>query len=81
MKVEQQKGLPFTYKDLQFDRGYRMDFVVNEKVIVEIKSVEDLAAVHYSQVLTYLKLSDLKLGLLINFNTSILKRRNSPDSE
>jgi len=55
------------------DVGYRIDMIVENKVILEIKSLENLAPVHYSQILTYLKLSGLKLGLLINFNTKVLK--------
>lgn len=73
LNVESQKGLPFKYKELEFDRGYRLDLLVNKKVIVEIKSVETLAPVHFSQTLTYLKLSELKLALLINFNVPVLK--------
>lgn len=73
LNVESQKGLSFKYKELEFDRGYRLDLLVNKKVIVEIKSVETLAPVHFSQTLTYLKLSDLKLALLINFNVPVLK--------
>lgn len=73
LNVEQQKGLPFRYKDLEFDRGYRMDLVIEGKVVVEIKSVESLAPVHFSQTLTYLKLSKIKLALLINFNVPVLK--------
>lgn len=72
-QVEQQKGLPFMYKELEFDRGFRMDLLVNEKVIVEIKSVETLSPVHFSQTLTYLKLADKRLALLINFNVPVLK--------
>lgn len=72
-QVEQQKGLPFMYKELEFDRGFRMDLLVNQKVIVEIKSVENLAPVHFSQTLTYLKLADKRLALLINFNVPVLK--------
>jgi len=72
-KVEHQKGLSFTYKELEFDRGFRMDLVVDNKLIIEIKSVESLAPVHFSQTLTYLKLSKLKLALLINFNVNVLK--------
>ena len=71
--VKKQVPMPFIYKDLKMDVGYRLDLLVNDKVIIEIKSVEDLAPVHYAQVLTYLKLSGLKLGLLINFNTKVLK--------
>lgn len=73
LRVESQKGLPFMYKDIEFERGYRMDLLVENKLIIEIKSVETLAPVHFAQTLTYLKLSDNKLALLINFNVSVLK--------
>jgi len=73
LKVKQQVPMPFIYKDIKMDIGYRLDLIVQNKVIIEIKSLENLAPVHYAQLLTYLKLSDLKLGLLINFNTKILK--------
>ena len=72
-EVEQLKSMPFIYKDVHLDIGYRIDLMVNNKVIIEIKSVETLAPVHYSQTLTYLRLSNLKLALLINFNTKFLK--------
>ncbi len=72
-EVKQQVPMPFVYKDVKQDVGYRIDLVINDKILVEVKSVETLAPVHYAQTLTYLKLSDLKLGLLINFNTSVLK--------
>lgn len=72
LKVRNQVALPFHYKDTRLEVGYRIDLIVNEKVIVEIKSVETLLPVHYSQLLTYLRLSELKLGLLINFNCSKL---------
>jgi GxxExxY protein len=65
--------MPFIYKELKMEVGYRIDLLVDDKVIVEIKSVEVLAPVHFSQVLTYLKLSERKLGLLINFNTRVIK--------
>src|SRR5690606_13943087 len=71
--VNQQVPMPFIYKDIKMDVGYRLDIVVEDKVIVEVKSVEHLASVHYAQLLTYLKLSNLKLGLLINFNCKLLK--------
>jgi GxxExxY protein len=61
--------IPVFYDDMQMELGFRMDVLVNEKVIVEIKSVELLAPVHHKQVLTYLKLSDKRLGLLVNFNS------------
>jgi GxxExxY protein len=70
LKVRNQVTLPFQYKDTRLEVGYRIDLLVNDKVIVEIKSVETLLPVHYSQLLTYLRLTDLKLGLLINFNCS-----------
>ncbi len=70
LQVRTQVGLPFQYDDIQLDIGYRVDIIVNEMVIIEVKSVETLLDVHYKQLLTYLKLSDKKLGLLINFNTA-----------
>jgi GxxExxY protein len=73
LSVRKQVAMPFIYKELRMDVGYRIDLIVEEKVIIEIKSVEELDPVHFAQVLTYLKLSGLKLGLLINFNTKILK--------
>jgi len=72
LNVRNQVPLPFQYKDTRLEVGYRVDLIVHEKVIVEIKSVETLSPVHYSQLLTYLRLSGLKLGLLINFNSSRL---------
>lgn len=73
LDVKQQYPMPFIYKEVKLDVGYRLDLLVNSKVIIEIKSVETLAPVHYAQLLTYLKLSNLRLGLLINFNTKLLK--------
>lgn len=73
LKVEQQYPMPFIYKEVKQDIGYRLDLIVENKVIIEVKSVEMLAPVHYAQLLTYLKLSDIKLGLLMNFNSKILK--------
>lgn len=73
LNVKQQVALPFIYKDVQLDVGYRLDLLIDNRVIIELKSVESLMPVHYSQLLTYLKLSDLKLGLLINFNSKLLK--------
>ncbi len=66
--VERQKPLPLIYKEVKLDTGYRVDLLVERKVIIELKSVEAITDVHIAQVLTYLKLSDCKLGLLINFN-------------
>lgn len=71
--VKQQVAMPFIYKEVKQDVGYRIDLIVNDKILVEVKSVETLAPVHYAQTLTYLRLSGLKLGLLINFNSHILK--------
>lgn len=72
-KVQQQVPRPFIYKDLKMETGFRIDLLVEEKVIVEIKCVHTINEVHLAQTLTYLKLSDIKLGLLINFRTAILK--------
>ena len=72
-KVRLQVPMPFIYKEVRQELGYRIDLIINAKVIVEIKAVEVLAPVHYAQLLTYLKLSGLKLGLLINFNSKTLK--------
>ena len=72
LDVSCQLGLPFQYETVKLDIGYRIDIMVNDMVIVEIKSVEELSAVHYKQVVTYLKLSNKKLGLLVNFNTSTI---------
>ena len=67
--VKQQQALPVVYKEVKLDAGYRIDLLIENKVIIEIKSVEALADIHTAQLLTYLKLKDLKLGLLINFNS------------
>ena len=69
LKVERQIGLPVIYKDVKLDAGYRIDLLVENKVIIEVKSVDALADIHTAQLLTYLKLKELKLGLLINFNS------------
>ncbi len=71
--VEKQKGLPLIYNDVKLDIGYRIDLLVENKLIVEIKAVELLTDIHIAQILTYLKLSNSKLGLLINFNTALFK--------
>ena len=73
LKVSRQKALPVIYESVRLEEGYRADLVVNDKVIVELKSVEVIAPVHKKQLLTYLRISDLKLGLLINFGTSLIK--------
>ena len=73
LKVEKQKPLPLIYEEVKLEVGYRIDIIIEDKFIVEIKSVEALNEVHLAQLLTYLKLSDCKLGLLINFNVKLLK--------
>lgn len=73
LRVQSQLAVPMKYKSLTFEKGFRLDLLVEDKVIIEVKSVEQLAPVHYSQLLTYLRLADKKLGLLINFNSKILK--------
>lgn len=72
--VKRQIALPVTYKDIKLDVGYRIDLLIENKVIVELKAVESIAPVHEAQLLTYLKLSNLKTGLLINFNVKDLKK-------
>lgn len=69
LSVGRQVPLPLKYDSVQLDQGYRVDLIINGMVLVEIKSVEALAEVHHKQVITYLRLSGLKLGLLVNFNT------------
>jgi GxxExxY protein len=69
LEVKTQLGLPFQYEEIKLDVGYRIDLLVENMVIIEIMSVEVLADVHYKQLLTYLKLSDKRLGMLVNFNT------------
>jgi GxxExxY protein len=73
LNVTCQVPMPFVYKEVKMDVGYRIDIIVEGKVLIEVKSVETLAPVHFAQTLTYLKLSGLKLGLLINFNVNVLK--------
>jgi GxxExxY protein len=73
LRVERQKPIPIRYEELTFEEGFRADLLVEDKVIVELKSVEVLAPVHPKQVLTYLRLSGRKVGLLLNFDTVRLK--------
>ena len=70
---ERQKRIDIEYKGVKLNNQYRLDLVVNNMVVVELKTVDELAPIHDAQVLTYLKLTGLKVGLLINFNTAILK--------
>ncbi len=71
--VEKQKSLPLVYEEVKLEIGYRVDILIEKKVIIEVKSVDSLNDVHFAQVLTYLKLSGCKLGLLINFNVPLMK--------
>ena len=73
LKVESQVPLPLTYKNIKLDCGFRVDILVEGKLILEIKSVSELQNIHLAQCITYLKLSDLNLALLINFNTTKIK--------
>jgi GxxExxY protein len=73
LRVEEQKPLPVVYREVRLDCGYRLDLLVEEAVIVEIKAVERLMPIHQAQLLSYLKLSGYKVGLLINFNVEVLK--------
>jgi GxxExxY protein len=73
LKVERQKGMPIRYENLLIEMGFKADIIVEDKVILELKSVESLNKVHHKQLITYLRLSDKKLGLLINFNTVLIK--------
>jgi GxxExxY protein len=71
--VERQKVIPVVWDDEEIDQGFKADLIVESKVIIEIKSVEKLAPVHHKQLLTYMKLTGIKLGLLINFNEKLIK--------
>ncbi|HWR73027.1 MAG TPA: GxxExxY protein [Nitrospirota bacterium] len=73
LKVEQQKPLSLVYRGINLDYAYRLDLLINESVIVELKAVDKLLPIHEVQMLSYLKLSGCKLGLLINFNVKVLK--------
>lgn len=73
LKVRKEKPMPIVYKEVKLDHGYRIDLLVEEKVVIEIKTVEGFTDVHLAQVLTYLRLGNYKLGLLFNFHTTVLK--------
>lgn len=72
-KVEKEKSIPLIFEDVKLECGYRIDLLVEEKLVIELKSVETLSELHFAQTLTYLKLGNYKLGLLLNFNTVLLK--------
>jgi GxxExxY protein len=73
LSVERQVPVPVVYDGIKLDAGYQLDLVVEKKIIIELKAVESVLPIHEAQLLTYLKLTGLKLGLLINFNVSLLK--------
>ena len=73
LKVDKEKPMPIVYKEIKLDHGYRIDLLVEDKVVIELKTVEYLTEVHTAQLLTYLKLGNYKLGLLLNFNESKLR--------
>jgi GxxExxY protein len=73
LKLERQKPIPVVWEDIYLDIGFRSDLIVENKIIIEIKSVEQISNVHLKQLLTYLRVTDLKLGLLINFNEALIK--------
>jgi GxxExxY protein len=73
ISFESEQPMPVIYKAIKLDHGYRMDLVLERKLVLEIKTIESFTDVHIAQLLTYLKLGDYKLGLLINFNVSLLK--------
>ena len=73
LKVEEQKSLPIVYKQVKLDCGYRLDFVVEDEIIVEIKAVEQLLPIHEAQLLSYLRLAKKRVGLLMNFHVPVLK--------
>jgi GxxExxY protein len=73
LRVKREVPIPVYYKDVEMDLGFRLDLLVENKVIIEVKSVENLAAVHHKQVLTYLKITELRLGILVNFNVANIK--------
>ncbi|MGB7234069.1 MAG: GxxExxY protein [Candidatus Acidiferrum sp.] len=73
VRFERQKPIPLVYKDVRLDCGYRIDLFVESSVVVELKSIEALAAIHEAIILTYIRLSGCRLGLLINFNVTVLK--------
>ncbi len=73
LQVRREVPIPVHYKEVKLDLGFRLDLLVENKVIIEVKSVENLAEVHHKQVLTYLKITELKLGILVNFNVASIK--------
>jgi GxxExxY protein len=87
LRVEEQKPLPVIYKDVKLDCGYRLDLVVEDEIVIEIKAVEKLLPIHEAQLLSYLRLANKRVGLLMNFHVSVLRNglkrivNEFPDSE
>jgi len=73
LSIERQKELPVKYKDMELDCGYRLDLVIDNRLIIELKACEQILPIHKAQLLTYMKLSGIKTGLLVNFNVPLLK--------
>lgn len=73
LNIKRQRGIPVIYENIKMELGFRADIIVENKVIIELKSIDTLAPVHSKQLLTYLKLAELKLGLLVNFNEALIK--------
>ena len=73
LKVERQRALPLVYKEIHMEQGYRLDVLVEQKVIIELKVVDKITSIHEAQILSYLKFSGCEIGLLINFNVRLLK--------
>lgn len=73
LEIQKQKALPLVYEEVKLDIGYRIDIIIENKLILEIKSVEALNDIHFAQLLTYLKLTNCKLGMLMNFNVALIK--------
>ena len=71
--IKRQQGIPVVYEDVKMDLGFRADIIVEDKLIIEVKSIEAVAPVHKKQLLTYLKLTNIKLGILVNFNEELIK--------
>ncbi|MFN8254890.1 MAG: GxxExxY protein [Bacteroidales bacterium] len=74
LKVERQKAIPVVYHEIKLEAGYRIDLLVEDQIILELKSVDEIAPIHKAQLMTYLKLSGIKLGLLLNFNVQDMKK-------
>lgn len=72
--VEVEKALPLVYKEIKLEQGYRIDLLIENKLVIELKTVETFTDVHFAQILTYMKLGNYSTGLLINFNTKMLKQ-------